>query len=76
MKPANIIMIPDPISGQLVKIIDLGIAKPLNSSTRLNTRGFNRTLPYCSPEQLYGVKLDSRSDIYTLAVMMFEMLTE
>jgi serine/threonine-protein kinase len=75
MKPANIIVIPDPNLGQLVKILNFGITKLLNSSTPLKTKGFYVTLPYCSLEKLEGVDLDSRSDIYSLAVMMFEMLT-
>ncbi|MEH1851886.1 MAG: serine/threonine-protein kinase [Nostoc sp.] len=76
IKPANILVIPDPILGQLVKILDFGIARFLNyASTASTNRGFNGTLPYCSPEQLDGEKLDSRSDIYSLGVMMFEMLT-
>jgi serine/threonine-protein kinase len=76
IKPANILVIPDPILGQLVKILDFGIARFLNYvSTASTNRGFNGTLPYCSPEQLDGEKLDSRSDIYSLGVMMFEMLT-
>jgi serine/threonine-protein kinase len=75
MKPANIIVIPAPNLGQLVKILNFGITKLLNSSTPLKTKGFYVTLPYCSLEKLEGVDLDSRSDIYSLAVMMFEMLT-
>jgi serine/threonine protein kinase len=76
IKPANILVIPDPILGQLVKILDFGIARFLNYTSTVSTSsGFNGTLPYCSPEQLDGEKLDSRSDIYSLGVMMFEMLT-
>ncbi|MDF5706862.1 MAG: serine/threonine-protein kinase [Nostoc sp. S4] len=76
IKPANILVIPEPILGHLVKILDFGIAKFLNyTSTASTSRGFNGTLPYCSPEQLDGEKLDGRSDIYSLGVMMFEMLT-
>lgn len=76
IKPANILVIPDPILGQLVKILDFGIAKFLNNTAVVSTnKGFNGTLPYCSPEQLEGGELDSRSDIYSLGVMMFEMLT-
>lgn len=76
IKPANILVIPDPMLGQLVKILDFGIAKFLNYASTVSTNsGFNGTLPYCSPEQLDGEKLDSCSDIYSLGVMMFEMLT-
>lgn len=76
IKPANILVIPEPILGHLVKILDFGIAKFIHSSVTLSTnKGFRGTLPYCSPEQLEGEELDSRSDIYSLGVMMFEMLT-
>ncbi|KYC37061.1 serine/threonine protein kinase [Scytonema hofmannii PCC 7110] len=77
IKPANILVLPDPILGQLVKILDFGIAKFLNysNSIRTTTKGFHGTLPYCSPEQLEADELDNRSDIYSLGVMMFEMLT-
>jgi serine/threonine protein kinase len=76
IKPANIIVIPDPILGKLAKILDFGIAKFLNNTPGITTsKGFHGTLPYCSPEQLEGGDLDSRSDIYSLGVMMFEMLT-
>lgn len=76
IKPANILVVPDPILGQLVKILDFGIAKFINYAATVSTnRGFHGTLPYCSPEQLEGEQLDSRSDIYSLGVIMYEMLT-
>jgi serine/threonine protein kinase len=76
IKPTNILVVPDPILGQLVKILDFGIAKFLNYvATNSTNTGFNGTLPYCSPEQLEGEELDNRSDIYSLGVTMFEMLT-
>nr|WP_254444680.1 serine/threonine-protein kinase [Anabaena sp. UHCC 0187] len=76
IKPANIIVTPDPILGKLAKILDFGIAKFLNNTGVITaSQGFHGTLPYCSPEQLEGGNLDSRSDIYSLGVMMFEMLT-
>ncbi|MBU7585315.1 MAG: serine/threonine protein kinase [Nostoc sp. TH1S01] len=76
IKPANILVLPDPILGRLVKILDFGIAKFINYTNTVSTnKGFNGTLPYCSPEQLEGTEIDSRSDIYSLGVMMYEMLT-
>jgi serine/threonine protein kinase len=76
IKPANILVLPDPILGKLIKILDFGIAKFINYANTVSTnRGFNGTLPYCSPEQLEGGEIDSRADIYSLGVMMFEMLT-
>lgn len=76
IKPANILVISDLILGQLVKILDFGIAKFSQSSTSIKTsQDVCGTLPYCSPEQLENQELDHRSDIYSLGVVMFEMLT-
>ena len=76
IKPANILVVPDPILGELVKILDFGIAAFLNHTAKHNRhQSFYGTLPYASPEQLDEGELDSRSDIYSLGVLMFEMLT-
>lgn len=74
IKPSNILVIKDPTLGELVKILDFGIAKLLQSDSS-QTHSFMGTLAYCSPEQMEGKELDNRSDIYSLGVMMFEMLT-
>jgi eukaryotic-like serine/threonine-protein kinase len=60
--------------GELVKILDFGIAKLLQEDSG-QTSSFMGTLPYSSPEQMEGQDLDSRSDVYSLGIMMFEMLT-
>ncbi len=76
IKPANILVVPDRILGQLVKILDFGIATFLNSPvTQNDSQICNGTFPYSSPEQLEAEELDHRSDIYSLGVTMFEMLT-
>lgn len=76
IKPANILVVPDAILGELVKILDFGIASFLNYTAKVsNHQQFYGTLPYASPEQLDEGELDSRSDIYSLGVVMFEMLT-
>ena len=74
IKPSNIFILQDPSFGELVKILDFGIAKLLQSNTE-NTNYYLGTLAYSSPEQMEGKELDNRSDIYSLGVMMFEMLT-
>ena len=74
IKPSNILVLQDSSFGELVKILDFGIAKLLQSDTD-QTHTFMGTLAYCSPEQMEGKELDKRSDIYSLGVMMFEMLT-
>lgn len=74
IKPSNILVISDPSFGKLVKIVDFGIAKLLQSDSN-DTNYYLGTLAYSSPEQMEGKELDNRSDIYSLGVMMFEMLT-
>jgi serine/threonine-protein kinase len=74
IKPSNILIVQDDSFGELVKILDFGIAKLLQSEGD-QTHSFMGTLAYCSPEQMEGKELDKRSDIYSLGVMMFEMLT-
>jgi eukaryotic-like serine/threonine-protein kinase len=74
IKPSNIIIVQDPTLGEVAKILDFGIAKLILASTS-QTQSFMGTLAYCSPEQMEGKELDHRSDIYSLGVMMYEMLT-
>lgn len=74
IKPSNMLVISDPSFGELVKILDFGIAKLLQSDSN-QTNYYLGTLAYSSPEQMEGKELDNRSDIYSLGVMMFEMIT-
>lgn len=74
IKPSNILVIQDASFGKLVKILDFGIAKLVQANNNY-TNCYLGTLAYSSPEQMDGKELDNRSDIYSLGVMMFEMLT-
>ncbi len=74
IKPSNMLVVQDPSFGELVKILDFGIAKLLLSDSD-HTKFYLGTLAYSSPEQMEGKELDNRSDIYSLGVMMFEMIT-
>lgn len=74
IKPSNILVSQDAGFGELVKILDFGIAKLLQEDSG-QTSSFMGTLPYSSPEQMEGQDLDSRSDIYSLGILMYEMLT-
>ncbi|GAB4143701.1 MAG: serine/threonine-protein kinase [Cyanobacteria bacterium J069] len=74
IKPSNILITRDPSMGEVAKILDFGIAKTLQADSN-QTNCFMGTLAYSSPEQMEGHELDARSDIYSLGVMMFQMLT-
>ena len=71
IKAANVMY--DPGSGQL-KIMDFGIAR-LTDSRRTKTGMVLGTPSSMSPEQLRGKKLDGRTDLYSLGVLMFQLLT-
>ncbi len=71
IKPANIMW--DPSSNEL-KITDFGIAR-ITDSSKTKTGVVLGTPSYMSPEQLSGKKIDGRSDLFSLGVMFYQMLT-
>jgi beta-lactam-binding protein with PASTA domain/predicted Ser/Thr protein kinase len=71
IKPGNILLSDD---GK-VQVTDFGIARAEAGSTMTQTGTILGTAYYLSPEQAQGLPLDGRSDIYSLAVVLYEMLT-
>ncbi|MCR4601299.1 MAG: Stk1 family PASTA domain-containing Ser/Thr kinase [Clostridia bacterium] len=72
VKPHNILITED----GTVKITDFGIARAVNSSTIVNgTSTVMGSVHYLSPEQARGDNVDARSDLYSLGIVMYEMLT-
>ena len=71
IKPANIMVLND----GLVKITDFGIARMRNNEIKTMTGMILGSPKYMSPEQVSGKRADTRSDIFSLGVVLYEMLT-
>ncbi len=71
IKPANLMLTPD----DTVKVTDFGTAKILQFGTVQQTTHVMGTPSYMSPEQVKGKPVDGRTDIFSLGVVLYEMLT-
>ena len=58
-----------------IKVTDFGIARLADNTTVTATNAVMGSVHYFSPEQARGAKVDNRSDIYSLGIVLFEMLT-
>jgi RNA polymerase sigma factor (sigma-70 family) len=79
IKPSNIMVSVEEGSTVTAKIIDLGLAKPAPdapAAAAISTPGaFAGTPEFASPEQFAGIQVDIRSDLYSLGVTLWEMVT-
>ena len=71
IKPHNVMVTFD----ERVKVTDFGIARALSTSTLTETGTIIGTVNYFSPEQARGEAVEAQSDIYSLGVVLYEMLT-
>jgi serine/threonine protein kinase len=71
LKPANIMIGPD----GTVKILDFGLAKAHDTSLVTAAGGVLGTVAYMSPEQARGETVDARTDLWSLGVILYEMVT-
>jgi serine/threonine-protein kinase len=71
IKPANVMIDP---TANTVKVTDFGIAR-ITDSSRTRTGMVLGTPSFMSPEQMAGRRVDGRSDLYSLGVMLFQLLT-
>ncbi len=81
IKPGNLMITRRDDDDSFVRVLDLGIAKLVDREDARSTAKLSRTgqilgtPAYMSPEQASGEAIDARSDLYSVAVMLFEMLT-
>jgi diguanylate cyclase (GGDEF)-like protein len=72
IKPSNIMV----LGNNLVKIADFGIARMASTLEGKQEEAVYGTAPYMSPEQIMGKAIDARSDIFSLGVVLYTMLTD
>src|SRR5256885_6190352 len=70
VKPANILV----ADADRAYLSDFGVAKQLASNGTTRTGRFIGTIDYCAPEQIEGRDVDSRTDVYALACVLYECL--
>lgn len=71
IKPHNILM----MNGQTAKVADFGIARAVTESTMTYSGNVIGSVHYFSPEQAKGTMITPKSDVYSLGVVLYEMLT-
>ena len=75
IKPANIVLSQKAGLGDHVKILDFGLARLSEESSNLTTGIILGTPSYMAPEQIRGIVIDGRADLYACGIMLFELLT-
>lgn len=80
IKPENVVLVKTAWNPEFVKLVDFGIAKYVNEPNRNNKKltadgQVLGTPAYMSPEQIMGGRLDARSDIYCMGVLMYNLIS-
>ena len=81
LKPSNVLVGEDEHGAPQVKLLDFGIAKPMEEDEDMQSAGLTRTglrimtPEYAAPEQVRGEEVTTATDVYALGVLLFELLT-
>jgi serine/threonine-protein kinase len=74
LKPENVMVLQRPGQPDLLKVVDFGVAKLLDSKSQTSTGRLLGTPRYMSPEQIHGGPIDARCDVYALGLIIYELL--
>ena len=77
LKPANVFVMPQRTGGEVVKVVDFGLAKlrsAVSGSNMTMTGTICGTPAYMAPEQATGSETDARADLYAVGIMLYEMI--
>ena len=76
LKPGNVFLIRQDEEADFVKVLDFGLVKTKDRDVELTQTGqFMGSPKYIAPEQIRGREVDGRADVYSLGVLLYEMLT-
>ena len=75
LKPSNIFLTSNVLGIDLVKVLDFGIAKFAGTAAQTATGAVVGTPAYMAPEQILGEKVDARSDVHAVGILLHEMLS-
>lgn len=75
IKPSNLMATPADDGGFQVKILDFGVSRTMDTTQLTQTGSVLGTSTYMSPEQVKGEKVDHRTDLWSLGLVLYELLT-
>src|SRR5215470_2034242 len=80
IKPANMMLttgpsVPGAVATGIIKVMDFGIARVLGTARMTRQGNIIGTIEYMSPEAIQGQEVDLRTDIYSLGILLYELLT-